>query len=196
MLRWVLKPPPPKKNDCTSSWWLGEKLFPGFCSGLNETIICVMGCETFSKHKNISNKPKATGTRSNAPGMETALLDFIHMSYAMKRFISIYTHTLYTLFQLFRFSEKNYGREKTLLTRTERKIVTQTLGLWAHLQTAFSVFPVLYSILVRVMWFFTLLNVRGISTVSAHIQARIWWSMQAFTKLESTSRASISTDAD
>lgn len=46
-------------------------------------------------------------------------------------------------------------------------------SLWAHHQTAFSVFPVLYSILVRVMWFFTLLNVRGISTVTAHIQARI-----------------------
>lgn len=43
-------------------------------------ISCVLGCENSQKHKNIRNKPKATEAHSNAPGMETALLDFIQMS--------------------------------------------------------------------------------------------------------------------
>lgn len=55
-----------------------------------------------------------------------ALLHLIHMAFAMRRFDILYI--LYTLFQLFRFSEKNYGRENTLLTRTEKETVTQALA--------------------------------------------------------------------
>lgn len=59
-----------------------------------------MGCENSPCTKNIRNKPKATGARSNAPGIETAILDFIQMSYVMSKF------TLYTLSELLGFSEK------------------------------------------------------------------------------------------
>lgn len=68
-------------------------------------------------------------------------------------------------------------------------------GAYEHIsKTTFSVIRVLYSILIRLMWFFTLLYVRGISTVAAHIYARLCWSLQGFTKLESTWRDSINAD--
>lgn len=120
--RCVLKPK--NLHNRTSSWWLGEKLFPGFSAGLDENIISVMACE---------NSPctKTSGTNLR-------LLELVQMPWAWKQHYWIsftclmqwrgFTYTLYTLFQLFRFSEKNFGRENTLLTRTEKKIVTQALA--------------------------------------------------------------------
>lgn len=73
----------------------------------------------FSQHKNVRNKPEADGACSNAPGTETAQLDFIQMFYAMKIF------STYSRYILSDSQKKNYGRENTPLTRTEKKIVTQ-----------------------------------------------------------------------
>lgn len=150
-----------------TSWWLGEEPFPRLLHRLGWKYHLCDGMWKFSKHKNIRNKPKATGACSNAPGTETVILDFIQMSYAMRDLYIFHVHYSCCL-----DSQKIYDRENTLLTRTEgkkKKICDAGSSLWAHLKTAFSVFPALYSILVRVMWFFTLLNVRGISTVAAHI---------------------------
>lgn len=131
--------------------------------------------------QNIRNKQRATGACSNTPGIETALLDFIHMFYAIRWFYS-YPLLLTSAVWILRIKEKLQQGKHPINKNWEKTYRDACCSLWAHQQTAFSAFPVLYSILVRVMWFFTLLNVRGISTVAAHIQARIWRSVQPLLK--------------
>lgn len=89
---------------------IARKMFPRLC-GNN---IRVMGCEKTGSTKTLGNKAKVTGAYSKALGMETALLEFIQMSSAMRTFKA---YTIWFVLIL----RKNEGKENPTLMRTEKE---------------------------------------------------------------------------
>lgn len=146
---------------------IGSETFPWLLRRLRWKYNLCDGLWKFSKHKNIRNKPRATGARWNASGTETALLDFIPVL-LMQRGDFIYT--LYThYFSSLDSQKKNGGRENTPLTRIEKK------KWWRRLQPMSTSSNRFFQCFLccTASWFewcgFSLLKVMGISTVTAHI---------------------------